>query len=96
MNFAGGDHSALPAWLSFDQDELEGMSGMTQTTDPDAGRGAGMGLGVFIAKTLLERTGAELTFENARLPDSGAHILIEWQRGEIEPQQNWFDADRSS
>lgn len=30
----------------------------------------GMGLGVFIAKTLLERTGAELTFENAVKPGS--------------------------
>jgi two-component system sensor histidine kinase RegB len=32
----------------------------------------GMGLGLFIAKTLLERTGADLTFANGRKPDKGA------------------------
>ena len=34
----------------------------------------GMGLGLFIAKTLLERTGAELSFSNGRehaAPDNG-------------------------
>ena len=48
----------------------------------------GMGLGLFIAKTLLERTGAELTFANASDPfltpaerpqRSGAIIEVVWQ-----------------
>jgi two-component system, sensor histidine kinase RegB len=34
----------------------------------------GMGLGLFIAKTLLERTGAELIFANATAPKDGAGI----------------------
>ena len=47
----------------------------------------GMGLGLFIAKTLLERTGAELTFANAAdpflLPSErpercGAVVLVKW------------------
>ncbi len=42
----------------------------------------GMGLGFFIAKTLLERTGAELTFGNAF--DGGASVTIAWPRARIE------------
>jgi two-component system sensor histidine kinase RegB len=42
----------------------------------------GMGLGFFIAKTLLERTGAEVTFRNAR--EGGAVVSIRWPRGVIE------------
>ncbi len=42
----------------------------------------GMGLGVFIAKTLLERTGAELEFGNH--PDGGARIVITWPRALLE------------
>ena len=42
----------------------------------------GMGLGFFIAKTLLERTGAELTFGNAF--DGGASVTMAWPRGRLE------------
>jgi two-component system sensor histidine kinase RegB len=42
----------------------------------------GMGLGFFIAKTLLERTGAEVMFRNARR--GGAVISARWLRGRIE------------
>ncbi len=47
----------------------------------------GMGLGLFIAKTLLERSGAVLTFENAQNIDalSGAVVTVEWQREQLEP-----------
>jgi two-component system sensor histidine kinase RegB len=38
----------------------------------------GMGLGLFIAKTLLERTGAQVTFGNA--PAGGAEVEIRWPR----------------
>ena len=41
-----------------------------------------MGLGIFIAQTLLERTGARLTFDN--LSDGGAHIGIEWRRRQLD------------
>jgi two-component system sensor histidine kinase RegB len=40
----------------------------------------GMGLGFFIAKTLLERTGARLTFVNKAFPASGAVVAIRWPR----------------
>jgi len=42
----------------------------------------GMGLGFFIAKTLLERTGADVGFHNAR--GGGAVVSIRWPRGVIE------------
>jgi two-component system sensor histidine kinase RegB len=38
----------------------------------------GMGLGLFIAKTLLERTGAQVTFHNAA--SGGAEVAIRWPR----------------
>jgi two-component system sensor histidine kinase RegB len=42
----------------------------------------GMGLGFFIAKTLLERTGADVDFRNGRR--GGAQITAQWPRGAIE------------
>jgi two-component system sensor histidine kinase RegB len=39
----------------------------------------GLGLGIFIAKTLLERTGARLTFHNAE-PNGHARVRIVWPR----------------
>lgn len=46
----------------------------------------GMGLGLFISKTLLERTGARLAFSNRRSfgPKRGAMIEVIWPRAEIE------------
>lgn len=46
--------------------------------------GHGMGLGFFIAKTLLERTGARLTFENQPIPERGAVVSIVWPREDFE------------
>ena len=40
-----------------------------------------MGLGIFIAQSLLERTGAKLSFAN--LADGGAQVVIEWRRQRI-------------
>jgi two-component system sensor histidine kinase RegB len=42
----------------------------------------GMGLGFFIAKTLLERTGAQVAFQNAR--PHGAVVSARWARAAIE------------
>ncbi len=42
----------------------------------------GMGLGFFIAKTLLERTGAHVEFRNARR--GGALVSVRWTRANIE------------
>jgi two-component system sensor histidine kinase RegB len=44
----------------------------------------GMGLGLFIAKTLLERSGAKLSFSNEPLPSRGASVLVVWKRSDIE------------
>jgi two-component system sensor histidine kinase RegB len=43
----------------------------------------GMGLGLFIAKTLLERTGARLRFENASA-SPGATVTVAWARGDLD------------
>lgn len=51
---------------------------------PDSETGGGLGLGIFIAKTLLERTGAKLSLENQAPPNSGAHIRVSWPRQAFE------------
>lgn len=43
----------------------------------------GLGLGLFIAKTLLERSGGRMTFDNA--PQGGARTRIEWSRADLAP-----------
>ena len=47
---------------------------------------SGLGLGFFIAKTLLERSGAMLVFENRTPPDHGAVVRVLWPRGSFERQ----------
>jgi two-component system sensor histidine kinase RegB len=44
----------------------------------------GLGLGVFIARTLLERTGARVSFSNRIFPDHGAVVQIAWPRRRFE------------
>ena len=44
-----------------------------------------MGLGIFIAQSLLERSGARLDFEN--LEDGGAHVAISWNRANLETSE---------
>jgi len=48
------------------------------------GSGEPMGLGVFIAQTLLGRTGAQLSFGNGQ--DSGAEVTIAWNRSALESE----------
>jgi two-component system sensor histidine kinase RegB len=55
---------------------------------------SGLGLGFFIAKTLLERTGATLAFVNRPAPDQGAVVRVRWPRGAFEaaaepPLEGW-------
>jgi two-component system, sensor histidine kinase RegB len=47
-----------------------------------AGAADHMGLGIFIAQSLLERSGARLEFDN--LPEGGAHVAISWNRANLE------------
>ncbi|MEA2985065.1 MAG: two-component system, sensor histidine kinase RegB [Alphaproteobacteria bacterium] len=44
----------------------------------------GLGLGFFIAKTLLERSGATLYFRNHRSLDLGAEVSTRWARSDFE------------
>jgi two-component system, sensor histidine kinase RegB len=48
------------------------------------GESTGMGLGFFIAKTLLERSGATLLLANQELPLRGAIVRVTWPRDAFE------------
>ncbi len=50
----------------------------------EAGRHEGMGLGFFIAKTLLERSGASVSLANRLSPEHGAAVYIVWPRNLID------------
>jgi two-component system sensor histidine kinase RegB len=49
---------------------------------PSVSRSGSTGLGIFIATTLLERTGGRATFQNR--PEGGALVEIRWERADIE------------
>jgi two-component system sensor histidine kinase RegB len=53
-------------------------------SDEASGEHRGLGLGVFIARTLLERTGASVSFTNRAFPDHGAIVQIAWPRASFE------------
>jgi two-component system, sensor histidine kinase RegB len=53
-------------------------------------KAGGLGLGFFIAKTLLERSGAKLTIENRAEPQTGALVRLTWPRSVFEARP--FDA----
>lgn len=50
----------------------------------DDGEAIGLGLGFFIAKTLLERSGARLSLENREPPGTGAAVQVTWPRATID------------
>jgi two-component system sensor histidine kinase RegB len=54
-----------------------------ERSDSEEG-GSGLGLGLFIAKTLIERSGAQLLLANAVPPASGAVARITWPRALFE------------
>jgi two-component system, sensor histidine kinase RegB len=58
--------------------------GYGETEPGEAGQHEGMGLGLFIAKTLLERSGASVTLANRKGPESGAIIQISWPRVSVD------------
>ncbi|MBB5517811.1 ActS/PrrB/RegB family redox-sensitive histidine kinase [Amphiplicatus metriothermophilus] len=63
-----------------------------------AGRKAGMGLGFFIAKTLLERTGAKVVFDNLEWRDEtgagGAWVSASWPLDLVAAEKNAGPANR--
>jgi two-component system sensor histidine kinase RegB len=56
-----------------------GVRSMSTDTDP-----IGLGLGFFIAKTLLERSGATLALANRAAPETGAIVRVRWNRSDFE------------
>ncbi|MEZ5799435.1 MAG: ActS/PrrB/RegB family redox-sensitive histidine kinase [Nitratireductor sp.] len=58
----------------------------TRRRDPDA-TGGGLGLGLFIAKTLLERSGANLEFSNSSGDLPGASVKVKWKRETVDLQK---------
>ncbi len=48
------------------------------------GKASGLGLGFFIAKTLLERSGAKVELENRTPPEHGAIVRVTWPRDVFE------------
>ncbi|MCK1357382.1 ActS/PrrB/RegB family redox-sensitive histidine kinase [Bradyrhizobium sp. 199] len=55
-----------------------------RSQDDGSGERRGLGLGVFIARTLLERTGAKVSFTNRIFPEHGAVVQITWPRQRFE------------
>ena len=51
------------------------------------GEASGLGLGFFIAKTLLERSGAQVALANRPYPDHGASVRISWPRQRVDMAQ---------
>ncbi len=75
----------------FDQQIFDRLGDPFVTTRPGYAEAAvadgtheGMGLGLFIAKTLLERSGASVTLANQRPPAQGANITVQWPRTAID------------
>jgi two-component system sensor histidine kinase RegB len=54
------------------------------TRDSEEEEAQGMGLGIFIAKTLLERSGAIIRLQNRMAPESGAIVEVLWKREEFD------------
>jgi len=52
-------------------------------TEPESG---GLGLGFFIAKTLIERSGGTLSCANRPPPQSGAIVKVRWTRADFQKQ----------
>jgi two-component system sensor histidine kinase RegB len=56
--------------------------------DGQRGQHGGLGLGVFIARTLLERTGARIAFNNRPFPEHGAEVHVSWRRDRFTDDTN--------
>ncbi|MDE2385012.1 MAG: ActS/PrrB/RegB family redox-sensitive histidine kinase [Alphaproteobacteria bacterium] len=76
----------------FDETIFDRLGDPYVTTRPGYGQRAkqaekgheGMGLGLFIAKTLLERSGAQVILSNRKFPLKGASVTIQWPRGAVD------------
>lgn len=79
--------------------ELLGKIGepyISTRSEDEKNSGGGLGLGLFIAKTLLERSGAHIEFSNQGDTGlKGAKIIVTWPRDHLEHQMKVF-SDRQS
>jgi two-component system sensor histidine kinase RegB len=77
----------------FPADVMDALGEPYITTRPARPRGqkdggaSGLGLGFFIAKTLLERSGATVALDNRPRPKRGAIVRISWPREAFERKQ---------
>jgi len=62
------------------------VRGPRPSRGPVASDDSGLGLGFFIAKTLLERSGAQISLRNNPEPATGACVEIRWNRADFEVQ----------
>lgn len=61
-----------------------GIPFMNRRNRLDRVKAGGLGLGLFIAKTLLERSGAQLRFSNRSGPQTGAKVHVSWPREKMD------------
>jgi two-component system, sensor histidine kinase RegB len=85
----------------FDQSIFDRLGDPYVTTRPgydteanDSGH-EGMGLGLFIAKTLLERTGAQVRISNREAPLHGATVSVAWPRSAVDMAQGLIQSNRT-
>lgn len=60
-----------------------GVPFMNRKSRSNRENAGGLGLGLFIAKTLLERSGATLAFSN-NVPEGGARVTVSWPREKMD------------
>ena len=85
------EHSPTFVTVAIEDDGIGFSPGVLQrigepyvTSRQSESRAGGLGLGLFIAKTLLERSGANLQFENGETLGSGARVVVQWPREYME------------
>ncbi len=81
------EHTSSDVTVTIEDDGAGFSAGVLQrigepyvTSRQGDARAGGLGLGLFIAKTLLERSGASLRFENGASEHPGARVIVSWPR----------------
>jgi two-component system, sensor histidine kinase RegB len=83
----------------FKPDVMDALGEPYVTTRPSSqksvadGEPTGLGLGFFIAKTLLERSGATLALANRLAPEQGAVVRVTWPRAKFEGTRDDWTAE---
>jgi two-component system sensor histidine kinase RegB len=107
VDFAEGEVAIASAWTDdevaitirddgpgFAPGIIERVGEPYMTTRP--GEGGGLGLGFFIAQTLLERSGAGLELANRKAPAHGAEVRVAWPRALMDVEAAGAPADAGS